>query len=305
MSLKVYIQAARLRTLPLAIAGTLTGNLLAYAESGYLNGSVFFLSMLTAILLQVLSNYANDYGDFKNGADSEERSDRVMASGLLSESSMRLAIRILIALTLVCGISLLIAGVETLNTAFWVLLGLGILGIAAAYFYTAGKNPYGYAGFGDLSVFIFFGFLSVVGTYYLQTKTIESHIWWVAAAIGLLSVGVLNVNNIRDIASDTEKNKITLAVRLGYQKALVYQLVLLYGAVFLLTIYSIFSIKLGIILVSNYIIFSLLIYLHYEALKACKTRLEYNKQLKSLSLLILGMMLYFCLSEILFRPIWD
>ncbi len=305
MSLKIYIKAARLRTLPLAIAGTVTGNLLAYSETGSLSFEVFILSMLTAVLLQILSNFANDLGDFKNGADKSERNDRVLASGLISEKSMINAIRILIAATLVSGICMLLIGVKELNLSFWILFNLGILGIAAAYYYTAGKKPYGYAGLGDLSVFLFFGFLSVVGTYFLQTGSVESHIWWVGAAIGLLSVGVLNVNNIRDIVPDLERNKITIAVKLGYRKALYYQLILLYTAVFLLTVYSIFSINLGIILVSNYLIFSLLIYMHYEALKKCRTREEFNKQLKFLSLLILGMMLYFCLSEILFKPIWD
>lgn len=305
MSLKVYIQAARLRTLPLAIAGAVTGNLLAYAETGSLNAAVFTLTMLTAISLQVLSNYANDYGDFKNGADTAERTDRVMASGQLSEASMRKAIAILIGLSLISGISLLFMGISSLNASFFILLGMGILGILAAYFYTAGKRPYGYSGLGDLSVFIFFGFMAVVGTYFMQTQTINSNIWWVGAAIGLLSVGVLNVNNIRDIESDQSKNKITIPVIIGYKKALRYQLVLLYSAVLFLTVYSIYNIKPGIILISNYLIFSLLIYLHYEGLKRCRERADFNKQLKFLSLLILGMMLYFCLSEILFTPIWD
>ncbi|MEZ4805292.1 MAG: 1,4-dihydroxy-2-naphthoate octaprenyltransferase [Bacteroidia bacterium] len=300
MSVSAFIQAARLRTLPLAIAGAFTGNLLAFAETGSINFTIFYLCVTTAVLLQILSNYANDYGDFKNGADTLERTDRMMASGRISETAMKVAIGILIVLALVTGISLLAIGVQEFNSSFWILLAMGVLGILAAYFYTAGKQPYGYAGFGDLSVFVFFGLLSVVGSYYLQTKTINSHIWWVAAAIGLFSVGVLNVNNIRDIESDTQKNKITIAVRLGYKKALLYQLIILFLAVLFLTIYSIFNIELGIILVSNYLIFSMLIYIHYEALKRCTTRLEYNKQLKFLSLLTLGMMLYFCLSEIMF-----
>ncbi len=303
MPVNIYIQAARLRTLPLAIAGTITGNLLAYSESGSLNGLVFLFSVLTAVFLQILSNYANDYGDFKNGADTSERTDRVMASGLMTEKKMKGAITLLIISTLFSGIALLWLGVQTFNTSFFVLLGLGILGIMAAYFYTAGKRPYGYIGLGDLSVFLFFGLLAVVGTFYLQTQSVESHIWWVGAAIGLLSVGVLNVNNIRDIESDKSKNKITIPVIIGYSSALKYHLVLLFGAVILLTIYSIFTIKLGVILVSNYLIFSLLIYLHYEALKHCINRTDYNKQLKFLSLLTLGMMLYFCLSEILFNSI--
>lgn len=260
----------------------------------------FVLSVMTAVLLQVLSNYANDYGDFKNGADGEERSDRALASGAISENAMKKAIKILITLTIVCGTSLLVSSIDQLDISFLVLFGLGILGIMAAYFYTAGKNPYGYIGLGDVSVLIFFGFLAVVGTYYLQAKTLNSHIWWVGGAIGMMSVGVLNVNNIRDIESDAQRGKITIPVRLGLKKSLTYHLILLYGAVALLTLYSIFNLNLEIILVSNYLIFSLLIYIHFEALKNCKVRMDYNKQLKFLSLLILGMMLYFCLSEILF-----
>lgn len=305
MSIGAYIQAARLRTLPLAVAGTITGNLLAYSEKGSLNPSVFALSLLTAVLLQILSNYANDYGDYVNGADTIERTDRVTVSGRISITGMKTAIKTLVVLCLLSGISLLFIGISEMDFAFWTLLGTGIAGIAAAYFYTAGKRPYGYAGLGDISVFLFFGLLAVVGTYYLQTRSIDSHIWWVASAIGLLSTGVLNVNNIRDIDSDSARNKITVAVILGYRKALYYQLFLLYSAVALLTVYSIFSIRPGIILVSNYLIFSLLIYLHYMALKTCKVREDYNKQLKFLSLLILGMMLYFCFSEILFKPVWD
>lgn len=305
MSLKAYIQAARLRTLPLAVAGSIAGNLLAYSESGALDVWVFVLSLLTAVLLQILSNYANDYGDFVNGADGPERTDRVSVSGKISLKGMKTAIAVLTMLCLLSGISLLLYGVQETDSAFWILLGTGLLGIAAAYFYTAGKRPYGYSGYGDLAVFLFFGLLAVMGTFYLQTHSLDSRIWLVAAAIGLLSTGVLNVNNIRDIESDKSKDKITIAVLLGYRKALYYQLFLLYTAVALLTIYSIFSIKPGIILISNYLIFSLLFYLHYEALKACRSREEYNRQLKMLSLLILGLMLYFCFSDILFKPVWD
>jgi 1,4-dihydroxy-2-naphthoate octaprenyltransferase len=300
LSIKAYIQAARLRTLPLAIAGAITGNLLAFSETLQINAWVFALTLSTAILLQILSNFANDYGDFVNGADGEERNDRVMASGLISIGAMKRAIGILIILSLLSGISLLYIALPNFDASFWILLGFGLLGIAAAYFYTAGKNPYGYYGLGDLSVFIFFGFMAVMGTYYLQTQSLNSHIWWVAAAIGLLSVGVLNVNNIRDIDNDKERGKLTLPVKLGRKKALHYHLFLLFTAIGLLTFYSVFSIDLGIILVSNYLIFFLLMYLHYEALKKCESRMDYNKQLKFLSLLTLGMMLYFCISEILF-----
>ena len=305
MSLSVYIRAARLRTLPLAIAGGITGTLLAYSETGSISGTIFLLSILTAVLQQILSNDANDYGDFINGADGAERSDRVTASGLISPGKMKNAVYFMALLSFLIGLMLLFAAFDVKSFAFYLFLGFGIAGLWAACFYTIGKKPYGYSGLGDLAVFIFFGPVSVVGSYYLQTETIASNIWWVAIATGLLSTGVLNVNNIRDLESDQARNKITIAVKLGYRNALLYQLVLLYTSVSLITIYSAMNLKPGIILLSNYLIFSLLFYIHYEELKKCKDRISYNKQLKFLSLLILGMMIYFCLSEILFKPIWD
>ena len=154
MSVKVWIQAARLRTLPLAIAGAIAGNLIAYAETHHLNKITFLMSVLTGVFLQILSNFANDYGDFKNGADTKERTDRVMASGLISESKMKVAIAILIGFILILGIALLTYSIGKFDLQFWLMFAFGVAGIVAAYFYTAGKNPYGYIGLGDLSVFM-------------------------------------------------------------------------------------------------------------------------------------------------------
>jgi 1,4-dihydroxy-2-naphthoate octaprenyltransferase len=297
LPVKVWIQAARLRTLPLAVAGTVSGNLLAYAETGDLYPAVFILSVLTAIFLQVLSNYANDYGDFKNGADTAERTDRVMASGLITEKKMKTAIGILISLCLLSGISLLIVAIDDFNNSFWLMLGLGIAGMLAAYYYTAGKNPYGYIGLGDLSVFIFFGLLSVAGTYFLQTQMMDSPIWWVASALGLMSVGVLNVNNIRDITSDKLKNKMTIPVIIGYKNALLYQYVLLTLAFICLLTYSV---KLqngpGFMVIFS-IVFAAIEIMHLKALKKATIRMDYNKQLKFLSLLTFILSLLFSLYQ--------
>ncbi len=275
----------------------MTGNLLAYAEQGSFNFSTvtFLLSALTAVLLQVLSNFANDYGDFKNGVDTAERTDRTMASGLISEKQMRVAIGILVSLCLVSGISLLVLSIHSFNSSFWILLGMGIAGIFAAYFYTAGKNPYGYIGLGDLSVFVFFGLLSVAGSYFLQAQTLDSSIWWVAAAIGFMSVGVLNVNNIRDINSDKSKNKITIPVRIGYTYALRYQLLLLNSALACFIVYSIYRQKNINILFLYHIIFLSFVMIHMNFLKKAERREEYNKQLKflSLSTFILSMLFSF------------
>jgi 1,4-dihydroxy-2-naphthoate octaprenyltransferase len=302
LPVKVWIQAARLRTLPLAIAGTVSGNLLAYAESGSINPLIFILSILTAVFLQVLSNYANDYGDFRNGADTAERTDRVMASGLLTEQKMKQAIGVLIGLCLVCGISLLAVAIQSLNSSFWILLGTGLAGIMAAYYYTAGKNPYGYIGLGDISVFIFFGLLSVCGTYYLQAQTLDSPIWWIAVATGLLSVGVLNVNNIRDIETDQLKNKITIPVRIGKKYATRYHLILLYAAFFCFVLYNInrqgehaFSSPFFWIFL---FIFQVLEGIHISKLKKATDRPAYNQQLKFLSLSTFILSLIFALINI-------
>jgi 1,4-dihydroxy-2-naphthoate octaprenyltransferase len=299
MSVKVWIQAARLRTLPLAIAGAIAGNLIAYAETHHLNTIIFLMSVLTGVFLQILSNYANDYGDYKNGADTKERTDRVMASGLISESKMKVAIAILIVFILILGISLLTYSIGKFDLQFWLMFAFGIAGIVAAYFYTAGKNPYGYIGLGDLSVFIFFGILAVMGTYYLQVQSINSNVWWVAASIGLLSVGVLNVNNIRDIESDAQKKKITIPVMLGYKRAMRYHAFLLVNAILYLVIFVFTTYHHALQL--SFLITTPLLGKHYLNLRSAKGlgRMAYNQQLKYLSLYTLVLSLVFCLSQII------
>ncbi len=301
MSIVVWIKAARFRTLPLAIAGAITGNLMAFAETGTIDYLTFLLSVLTAVFLQILSNYANDYGDYKNGADTKERTDRMMASGLITESKMKTAIGVLIALILIIGISLLVHSIQHFDMKFFIMFALGIAGILAAYFYTAGKNPYGYIGFGDLSVFIFFGLLAVVGTYYLQTQSINSSVWWIAAAVGLFSVGVLNVNNIRDIETDYQKHKRTVPVILGYKNAIYYHAFLLVSAIFYLIVYVVEEYHHSLQLV--FLILTPLLIKHFYNVKNAKPlgRLAYNQQLKYLSLFTLGLCLVFCASQIVIK----
>ncbi len=282
MSISPWIKAARLRTLPLALAGTVSGNLLAYLKNNSGDNISFILCVLTAVFLQILSNYANDYGDFKNGADTDERTDRMLASGKITISAMRFMIVILIIICLLFGISLLVYAIDTFNTSFYVLLSLGIAGIMAAYFYTAGNKPYGYNGFGDLSVFVFFGLLSVLGSYYLQTQTLDLDALFLSLSIGFLSVGVLNINNIRDIDSDRQKNKWTIPAKIGKSKALIYHLVLLCLA-FAFILSSVAK-QLNLMLFIYFVAFSLFILLHYSQLSNCKTRNDYNAQLKRLSL---------------------
>lgn len=235
MQLKPWIIAARLRTLPLAVSNILLGSFLAYNQ-GKFSIIILLLGLATAVLLQVLSNFANDYGDFINGADEKRISkyERVLQSGKISPKQMRWMLIILTLLTFVTGISLIIFAANALGTAaLLVFFGIGILCIIAAITYTIGKKPYGYIGMGDIAVFIFFGIVGVCGIYVLQTRQWDWHVLLPAASFGLLSMGVLNINNIRDLESDRISGKKTLVVRIGLEKAKIYHTWLILIAVIL------------------------------------------------------------------------
>ncbi|KAA5547399.1 1,4-dihydroxy-2-naphthoate polyprenyltransferase [Adhaeribacter rhizoryzae] len=226
---KAWISAFRLRTLPLALASIGMGSFLAAAE-GKFNLAVVGWCMLTTLLLQILSNLANDYGDTKHGADSIHRQgpQRAVQAGLITPGQMKRAMVIFTLLSLFSGLMLLWTafGHEGLYL-FLLFLGLGLAAIWAAINYTAGAKPYGYAGLGDISVFLFFGLVGVGGTYFLQTQSLNYRILLPAASLGFFSTAVLNVNNIRDIESDRLAGKYSLPVRLGPIKARIYHLVLL------------------------------------------------------------------------------
>ncbi len=226
---RAWIEAFRLRTLPLAISCILLGSALA-AQQHAASTAVTFAAIITALMLQILSNLANDYGDHINGADTSARTGplRVTSSGLVTLTEIRRMIVLFILLSLASGVTLLSL---SYNNIGWQgaagLFGTGLLSIVAAITYTASKNPYGYKGYGDISVFIFFGIVAVAGTFYLHT----GHIPWItflpASGMGLLSISVLNVNNIRDIQTDKDAGKITIPVRLGLQRAKLYHTLLL------------------------------------------------------------------------------
>ncbi|MGV3587672.1 MAG: 1,4-dihydroxy-2-naphthoate polyprenyltransferase [Adhaeribacter sp.] len=226
---KAWISAFRLRTLPLALASIGMGSFLAAAE-GKFNLAVVGWCMLTTLLLQILSNLANDYGDTKHGADSVHRQgpQRAVQAGLITPAQMKRAMVIFTLLSLFSGLMLLWTafGSEGLYL-FLFFLGLGLAAIWAAINYTAGAKPYGYAGLGDISVFLFFGLVGVGGTYFLQTQSLNYRILLPAASLGFFSTAVLNVNNIRDIESDRLAGKYSLPVRLGAIKARIYHLILL------------------------------------------------------------------------------
>jgi 1,4-dihydroxy-2-naphthoate polyprenyltransferase len=227
--LKSWIKAARLRTLPLAMSGILMGAALSFLDGGF-NPKVTTLAIVTALFIQIFSNFANDYGDSQKGTDNQHRvgPKRTVQSGEISPQQMKAGMIVLIILSLISGIWLVDEGTKGLNmTTFFLFLAFGIMALIAAYRYTAGSNPYGYAGFGDVAVFLFFGILPVVGTYFLNTHQINPELLLPAVSIGLFSTGVLNLNNMRDIANDRNSGKNTMVVRMGAANAKVYHSLLI------------------------------------------------------------------------------
>jgi 1,4-dihydroxy-2-naphthoate octaprenyltransferase len=191
--------------------------------------------------LQILSNLANDFGDYKTGADNEERigPQRALQSGIISISGMRNAIIFVALLTLISGSVLLYEATSRLYI-FLLFFIIGLLCIAAAIKYTMGKNPYGYSGFGDIAVFIFFGIIGVGGTFYLHANYFHPDILLPACTLGFLSAGVLNVNNMRDINTDGATGKRTIVVRMGLPNAKKYHLFLIVSAFICLTYFTLF-----------------------------------------------------------------
>jgi 1,4-dihydroxy-2-naphthoate polyprenyltransferase len=224
-----WIGAMRLRTLPLALSSILAGSSVAYDQSTQFV-SITLWAICTTLFLQILSNLANDYGDSHHGTDNEFRIGpvRSVQSGAISSKSMLRGI-------IICAILSFISGFALIYTSFWgagyytqffVFLGFGLLAITAAIRYTAGKNPYGYRGLGDLYVLAFFGILGVCGTFYVHTKMWEWSVVLLALTIGTFAAAVLNLNNMRDRENDRSSGKNTLVVRLGIQKAMNYHLML-------------------------------------------------------------------------------
>ncbi|MEO9869141.1 1,4-dihydroxy-2-naphthoate octaprenyltransferase [Ekhidna sp.] len=235
--MKSWIKAFRLRTLPLAISGWMVGLSLASSNATPDYG-IAGLTLLTAILLQVLSNLANDYGDASSGVDNVRTGEaRMVSSGKISPQAMKKAIIVFSILSFLSGVSLLYLAFPNDWTTALVFMLIGLIGIAAAIKYTVGKNPYGYAGFGDVFVFVFFGIVLVFGTYFLQTNMLNWYILLPAASIGLFSVGVLNVNNVRDLDSDKSAGKNSIPVRIGRAKAINYHTFLLVSGMLLSVIY--------------------------------------------------------------------
>jgi 1,4-dihydroxy-2-naphthoate octaprenyltransferase len=249
MDVKSYVKAARLRTLPLSVSGIILGSYLGNQfvnnisetniQSSIWGSSIFWLAILTTIGFQVLSNFANDYGDGIKGSDKNRTGEaRMVSSGAITPRQMKTAMLCTAVLTLLIALLLILVAFGSENFGFSILFfGLGIASIAAAIKYTVGNSAYGYSGFGDLFVFLFFGLLSVVGSYFLFTKDLDLKIFFPAISTGLLSTAVLNLNNLRDREEDKKNNKNTLVVKLGLSNAKLYHYSLIFLALIAALLY--------------------------------------------------------------------
>ncbi len=235
-----YIASFRLRTLPLSLSGILLGPLLALSN-GYFQTLPFILAVTTTLCLQILSNLANEWGDLQKGTDNNERLGpiRSIQSGALPLKEFKRTIIVFICLSAISGTALVYTAFSGLFTRDSLLmLLLGAASIIAAIKYTVGKGAYGYHGLGDLFVFLFFGLLSVTGSWFLMTRQITAALFLPAAAIGFLSMGVLNLNNMRDIENDTKCGKHTIPVLIGISRAKIYHYTLVCSAFVCMTIYA-------------------------------------------------------------------
>lgn len=281
--LKAWVSAARIRTLPLSVSGILIGSSYAYFL-GKFSFSIFIIAILTTISYQLLSNFANDYGDGVKGTDDNRIGPkRTVQSGLISRVLMKKGMIILSLTSSFLTLALIILAFGLNSFYILIFAALGGLAIFSAIKYTVGKFAYGYFGLGDLFVFVFFGLISVLGSNFLFDSILEFKLINPAIVLGLLSVGVLNLNNMRDIKNDADCGKKTLAVVLGAQKAKLYHFFIIS---FSLVLICNFQYELNIS--SNYLNFFLImnslgLFFHLFQVYKVSNPKEYDKYLKVLA----------------------
>lgn len=276
-----WIQAARLRTLPLSISGILVGSAYAYYQHSF-EWIIFVLALCTTLSFQILSNFANDYGDGIKGTDANRIGEkRLVASGEITSAQMKMAIIINSVIAFVLAVALIYFAFGQENFVYsFTFLVLGIASIAAAIKYTVGNNAYGYSGFGDVFVFIFFGLVAVVGSNFLYSQSIDIKLFLPATAIGMLSTAVLNLNNMRDIENDRIANKNTLVVKFGLKWAKKYQHFLIIVPFLCLFVFSI-GVKTKIFLSFFVFIFFLM---HLEKVRKSTSAVDFDPELKKVAL---------------------
>ncbi len=259
-----WIKAARLRTLPLSLSGIIMGAFIAkwrlYGEGGTWDWRIFALALVVTLLYQILSNYANDYGDGVKGTDAKRASEaetRAVASGKITAKQMKNAVILFSVLSFIATVALLyVAFIPNYMKEFYIFIGLGVASILAAIGYTVGKKPYGYMGLGDIFVFIFFGLVSVCGSYFLFTKSFSWDMLLPGTAIGMMSMAVLNLNNMRDIESDKLSGKNSFALRIGFKNAMIYEMILLQLPLILMLMFLAVN---GFFQTQNYYVFIVMI----------------------------------------------
>ena len=300
-----WIHAFRLRTLPLSFSGIILGSFIAY-QNGIWNPLIFTLAMLTTVLFQILSNLANDLGDSLKGTDNLDRvgPTRAVQSGKISLAEMKNAVILFSILSIISAIGLIYISSTGKGTSFFVFyIALALLCVLAAITYTIGKKAYGYYGLGDIFVFIFFGFVSTVGVYNLYPENIVlSQFNWnillPASTIGLLSVAVLNLNNMRDRVNDEKVGKRTFVVKIGGNIAKLYHSILILLAIILMAVYLVnfqTSNKWFFMLVFP----GLMLLLHARRVLQTKTERAFDPELKVVSLTTFAISIFFALAVIL------
>lgn len=280
--MKKWIQAARLRTLPLSVSGIILGSSYAFYK-GYENWSIVALAILTTLGFQVLSNFANDYGDGVKGTDNADRlgPTRAIQSGAITAQAMKKAIFITTIFSLILAVALIYVAFGKENFIYSLLFFvLGVASIVAAIKYTVGKGAYGYSGFGDVFVFIFFGLVSVLGSNFLFTKQFDWLLLLPAVAVGMLSVAVLNLNNMRDIENDRNSAKNTLAVKMGLELSKFYHYSLVVSAIALLLVFTVF-IQINVI---PLILISAFLIQHLRIVYGAKSYKDFDPELKKVAL---------------------
>jgi len=293
-----WIESFRLRTLPLSLSGVILASLLAYSHNKF-NTYTCVLAITTTLFLQILSNLANDLGDSLKGTDNHNRKgpERAVQSGVITPKEMMVMIGIFTILSIVSGLLLIKYSFGSIfSTQGIIMIALGALAVIAAIKYTMGKKAYGYMGLGDVFVYIFFGLVSVLGTYYLHSLEFSLHMLLPASSIGLLAVGVLNMNNIRDIKNDKVSGKRTIPVIIGEKNAKRYHFTIILLAFIFLFIYTIIEFKS----IHNfiYLIGFTPIYMHLKQIVySSEERLD--KQLKIVALSTLLISLLFGISQML------
>ena len=234
---RAWVSAARLRTLPLSLSGVFIGSFASYSTLDF-NLFIFILALATTISYQVLSNFANDYGDGVKGTDENRIGpERALQSGIIGPKEMKKGIIISSLISLVLTILLVYTAFNKDFFSFVIFIGLGVLAIIAAIKYTVGENAYGYSGYGDLFVFVFFGLISVLGSNYLFTSSLSFLLFYPACTVGLLGAGVLNLNNMRDLENDQLMGKKTLAVCLGTRFSRLYHYLLISISIVLMIVF--------------------------------------------------------------------